>query len=190
MATPDLQPTEQGQGLNLQPHEHYVGFLIHWAMTWTLRPSFKHRDGEKAPNLPADSSGAQLKENLPVHNPALPHTMNVPGKNPLWKFPFQLSSNEPNLYPWGCGFDPWSQSVGESIPRCCMLWYRLTAAALIWLIVWELPCATGVALKREGWRIPPRRRSLTRNQAPYTASLLDSLTCWINFSPVDMSIAS
>ena len=34
-ATPDTSPTEQGQGSNLHPHGHYVGFLTHWATMQT-----------------------------------------------------------------------------------------------------------------------------------------------------------
>ena len=32
----DPWPTEQGQGLNPNPHGHYVRFLTHWAKTGTL----------------------------------------------------------------------------------------------------------------------------------------------------------
>ena len=35
VARPDPLPTEQGQGSNLHPHRHYVGFLTHWATMGT-----------------------------------------------------------------------------------------------------------------------------------------------------------
>ena len=38
---------------------------------------------------------------------------------------------------------------GLRIWHCCELWCRLAAAALIWPLAWELPYATGVALKRK-----------------------------------------
>lgn len=37
----------------------------------------------------------------------------------------------------GCGSDP----------ALLWLWYRLAAAALIKILAWELPCATGTALQ-------------------------------------------
>ena len=68
------------------------------------------------------------------------------------------------LYPWGCRFDLWSPSVGEGsrVAMSCdvvvisvwnlallwlWLWCRLTDAVLIWSLAWELPYATGMALK-------------------------------------------
>ena len=80
------------------------------------------------------------------------------------EFPLWFSSNEPNLYPWGCRFDPWSCSFGLKI-QCChelwagcihssnlallWLWHRPAAAALIRPLAWELLYVTGVALKRK-----------------------------------------
>ena len=62
---------------------------------------------------------------------------------------------------WGSGFNPWPHSVGSrsSVAVSCSvghrqcsdlvllwLWRRPAAAGLIWLLAWELPYATGVAL--------------------------------------------
>ena len=78
------------------------------------------------------------------------------------KFPSWVSSSEPNLYPWGWGFDPSPPSVshGSGVARSCgvgyrhgsdpallWLWCSPVAAALIQLLVWELPYAMGVDLK-------------------------------------------
>ena len=30
-----------------------------------------------------------------------------------WEFPWWLSSNEPDKYPGGCGFNPWPRSEGQ-----------------------------------------------------------------------------
>ena len=47
---------------------------------------------------------------------------------------------------------------GLRIRRCCELWYRLAAAALIQSLSWEPPYAMGAALKRkkekEKFKIP------------------------------------
>ena len=74
-----------------------------------------------------------------------------------------LSSNKLSQYPEGCGFGPWPRSVGEgpgvamscavghrcgSDPALLWLWCRLAAAALIGPLAWELPYATGAALKK------------------------------------------
>ena len=54
-----------------------------------------------------------------------------------------------------------SYGVGRrrsSDPMLLWLWYRPAAVALIWSLAWELPYATGVALKskkekkKSGWR--------------------------------------
>ena len=45
------------------------------------------------------------------------------------------------------GSDPdLAQGVKDTV--LLWLWYRLAAAALIWPLAWELPYATGAALKR------------------------------------------
>ena len=65
---------------------------------------------------------------------------------------------------WQCEFDYWLHSVGwgSSIATSCgvarrcssdpvwlWLWWRLTAAALIWPLVWELRYAMVVAIKKK-----------------------------------------
>ena len=46
------------------------------------------------------------------------------GSRTWGEFPLWLSGNEPNQYPWGCGFDPWP-CYGLRIQRGHALWYRL-----------------------------------------------------------------
>ena len=73
------------------------------------------------------------------------------------------SGNEPALYLWGCGFDPWPFSVGGGSGvavncgvglRCSSdaawlwLWRQPPATAPIRPLAWELPYAKGAALKR------------------------------------------
>ena len=80
----------------------------------------------------------------------------------MWWLEFP-SWHSGNVEPWGCGFDPWPRSVGEGsgVAVSCdvgrrrgsdlallWLWYRLAATARIRPLAWELPYATGVALKR------------------------------------------
>ena len=75
-----------------------------------------------------------------------------------------LSSNKPNLYPWGCGFNPWPCLVGwgsvialsygvghRSSLDLALLWlkHRSAAPAPIHPLGWELPYAMGVALKNK-----------------------------------------
>ena len=70
--------------------------------------------------------------------------------------------HEPDEDPWGCGFNPWHCLVGQrssvtiscrvghrhsSDPALLCLGCRLVAVAVIRLLAWELPYATGVALK-------------------------------------------
>ena len=72
------------------------------------------------------------------------------------------SGNKSYWYPWEWGFDPWPWSVGRELgtvvscgvvhrcgldPELLWLWRRLAALALIWLLAWELPCATSAVLK-------------------------------------------
>ena len=74
-----------------------------------------------------------------------------------------LSGNRPDSYPRGCGFNPWSCSVGwrsgvaascgvvcrcGSDPELLQLWCRPAAAAPIWPLAWELPYASGAK-----WRV-------------------------------------
>ena len=46
-ATLDLQPTEGGQGWNLYPHRHYVGFLTHWVTVGSPGYPFKDKTKHK-----------------------------------------------------------------------------------------------------------------------------------------------
>ena len=79
----------------------------------------------------------------------------------------------PKWFPRGCGFDPWPPSVGSgfdvamscgvgrrrgSDPALLRLWGRLAAAALIQPLAWDLPYATGVALKRKKRKRSPGNR--------------------------------
>ena len=78
------------------------------------------------------------------------------------EFPSWLSGNEPDQYPWGCGFNPWPSSMGKGCGVAmssgighrrgldlAFLWLqcRLAVITLIWPLAWELPCAAGMALK-------------------------------------------
>ena len=71
----------------------------------------------------------------------------------IQEFLVWLSSNKPDWYPWGRGFDPWPRSVGlgsggvMSCGTSCRhgsdlvllwLWHRPMATALIWHLAWEL----------------------------------------------------
>ena len=84
--------------------------------------------------------------------------------NKEWQWSFHCGSvgYKPDQYPWGFWFDPWPHSVGwgsgvamscgvgcrSSLdPMMLWLWYRPAAAALIQPLPWELPYATGVAVK-------------------------------------------
>ena len=44
----------------------------------------------------------------------------------FWEFPLWLSGNEPDYYPWGCGFNPWPHPVGQgySIVTSCSVGSR------------------------------------------------------------------
>ena len=57
----------------------------------------------------------------------------------------------------------WSLALlsGLRILHCCELWCRLAAAALIWPLAWELPYATGAALKRPGKK---KKRKKNKNK--------------------------
>ena len=74
------------------------------------------------------------------------------------------NGNESDQYPWGCRFDPWPHSVGlgSSVALSCgaggrcswdpallWLWRRPDTAVQLWLLGWEPPYATGVALKNK-----------------------------------------
>ena len=77
------------------------------------------------------------------------------------EFPLLLSGNKPDYYPQGCGFNPWPRSVGQGsgIALNCVvhrhgsdstllwLWHRLAAIAQIRPLAWELPYASGMALR-------------------------------------------
>ena len=84
----------------------------------------------------------------------------------LMEFPLWLSNNkpEPDWYPWRCGFGSWTCSVGQGsgVAMSCgvghrlssdlvllWLWCRLAVEAPIRSLSWELPYATGVALKKK-----------------------------------------
>ena len=82
--------------------------------------------------------------------------------NNTWEFLLWLSSNEPNQYPWGQGFDSCPHSLGRGSgvavsfggghrhgldPVLLWLWHRLAATAPIWLLAWKLLYAAGEALK-------------------------------------------
>ena len=90
--------------------------------------------------------------------------INVVLKSQLKEFPSWLSGNKSDCYPWGFGFGPWPCSVGwgSRVAVSCgvgrrqgldlallWLWCRLAATAPIWPLAWELPCAMGVAQKKE-----------------------------------------
>ena len=83
-------------------------------------------------------------------------------KAELSEFPLWLSGNKPHKYLWGCGFNPWPQSVswgsgfcgchvgyrcGPDLALLC-LWYRPAAAAPIQTLAWERAYATGEVLRR------------------------------------------
>ena len=85
-------------------------------------------------------------------------------KNQAQEFPSWSSRNESDQEPWGCGFDPWSHSVGWGSDiamsygighRCSSdlvllwLWCRSAATVLIGLLAWEPPYAADVALKKK-----------------------------------------
>ena len=74
----------------------------------------------------------------------------------LVELPSWRNGNKPDWEPGGCGFGPWSCSVGEGSgfavtrgvePALLWLWRRPAAVALIGLLAWELPYAADVALK-------------------------------------------
>ena len=84
----------------------------------------------------------------------------------LMEFPSWRSRNESAWEPRGCGFDPWPCSVGSGsgVAMSCgvghrrgldlallwlWLWPRPAAIAPIGSLVWEPPCAAGVAPKRQ-----------------------------------------
>jgi len=75
--------------------------------------------------------------------------------------------NESDWEPWGCGFDPWSCSVGWgsgvavgfgvgcrpcSDPTLLWLWCRPAAAAPVGPLGWGPPCAVGVTLEKRAKR--------------------------------------
>ena len=85
-------------------------------------------------------------------------------RNISTEFPSWLSKNKSDWYPRGCGFYPWSRSVGwgssfavscsidqrcSSNPVLPWLWRRPAAVAPIWPLAWEFPYATCAALKRK-----------------------------------------
>ena len=93
--------------------------------------------------------------------PLIPYKSLISFKSRLWEFLLWLSRLRTWHHLWGQGFDPWPRSVGWGsgiAPSCgighgcgsdpALLWHRLAAAALIWSLVWKLPYAAGVALKK------------------------------------------
>ena len=85
-------------------------------------------------------------------------------KNILWGSSHRGTVvNKSDWEPWGCGFDPWSYSVGlgSGVAVSCgvgrrrgsdsvllWLWCRPVAVAPIRPLAWEPPCTTGEALEK------------------------------------------
>ena len=104
-----------------------------------------------------------------------------------------LSGNEPDLYAWGHGFNPWPCSVGEGsvISMSCstdckwgldpaLLWLccRPAAAASIWPLAWELPYATGAVLESQNQ--PTKQKNLTDHWLK--GLMAQILSCQLNVS--------
>ena len=64
---------------------------------------------------------------------------------------------------------------GLRIQHCCELWCRLTAAALIRRLAWELPYASSVAIKSKKKLQPLFSPSLTLFLLPFLAFFLKNM---------------
>ena len=138
-----------------------------------------HIDAEdKLPSLPTPCRGRRsgrccrwiLKELLGSKN-----IQSWPWKGKSLEFPSWLSGNKADWYPGGHGFNPWPCSVGygSGIAMNCgigcrlgldpaLLWLWLAAAAPVWPLAWELPCAVGVALKKKKKREREKERKTNK----------------------------
>ena len=69
-----------------------------------------------------------------------------------------------------CIHEDAAQLSGLRIWRCCELWCRLAAAALIWPLAWELPYAVDAALKSKKKKKKRRRKRKEKQNIDYCKS--------------------